>query len=386
MIVVALLLVVAVYGGLNLYIGMNLFSWLQLVSDGINGMVFAGGYSFCALTPLLAMIPASRPRPFSRIMSFIGRMGDYWMGIFLYSLLVYGAMDLILSAGLRLTATSLSESGDFISGLIAVLAITAICVGGRYHAGQLQHVSYEVTTAKAPLQDQFRIVLISDIHIGYTNDAAYLERLVTRINEKKPDLVCIAGDIFNGSYHALAEPERAAAALRRIESRYGVYGCLGNHDAGTAYQEIVSFCERSNITLLQDEAVVIAGQLVLAGRKDSAPIGRQGEKRMAWAELAARLNPELMWVVMDHSPSNIGEYGRETDLILCGHTHRGQVFPGNLATKAMFEVDYGQYQKDIDSPQVIVTSGAGTWGPPMRTGTDSEIVEISIGREKIQKS
>jgi len=64
--------------------------------------------------------------------------------------------------------------------------------------------------------------------------------------------------------------------------------------------------------------------------------------------------------------------------MLAGHTHRGQIFPGNLITNAVFEVDYGYYQKDADSPNVIVTSGVGTWGMPMRVGSNNEIVSIIL--------
>jgi predicted MPP superfamily phosphohydrolase len=83
-------------------------------------------------------------------------------------------------------------------------------------------------------------------------------------------------------------------------------------------------------------------------------------------------------IVMEHNPARIGEYGGEVDLILAGHSHRGQMFPGSLITRAMFAVDYGHYQKDADSPHVIVTSGVSTWGPPMRVGTNSEIVVITL--------
>jgi hypothetical protein len=83
-------------------------------------------------------------------------------------------------------------------------------------------------------------------------------------------------------------------------------------------------------------------------------------------------------IVMEHNPAHIGEYGKEVDLILAGHTHKGQAFPGSLVTRAMYTVDYGYYQKDTDSPHVIVTSGAGTWGTPMRVGTNNEIVSIVL--------
>lgn len=81
---------------------------------------------------------------------------------------------------------------------------------------------------------------------------------------------------------------------------------------------------------------------------------------------------------MDHNPSNINQYGNEIDLILCGHTHHGQILPGNLITDAIFDVAYGHYQKENNSPHVIVTSGVGIWGMPMRIGGNCEIVSVKL--------
>ena len=142
---------------------------------------------------------------------------------------------------------------------------------------------------------------------------------------------------------------------------------------------MISLLEQSNITLLNDEYVTIDNRLILIGRLDPFPIGGFGDmQRKDIKEIFTMIDTNLPIVVMDHNPSNIHQYGKETDLIISGHTHRGQIFPGSLITKALFTVDYGHYQKDIDSPHVIVTSGAGTWGTPMRIGTNNEIVSITF--------
>lgn len=113
------------------------------------------------------------------------------------------------------------------------------------------------------------------------------------------------------------------------------------------------------------------------GRLDGSGIGGYGGiERKELSEFFTREDPELPVIVMDHNPANIGEYTKEADLILCGHTHKGQIFPANLITKLMYTVDYGYYRKNTDSPHVIVTSGVGTWGMPMRVGTNCEIVTI----------
>lgn len=81
---------------------------------------------------------------------------------------------------------------------------------------------------------------------------------------------------------------------------------------------------------------------------------------------------------MDHTPLSIEQYDERVDLVLSGHTHRGQIFLGSLITNAIFTVDYGYYQKDNLSLHVIVTSGVGTWGMPMRVGSNCEVVEIEL--------
>ena len=142
---------------------------------------------------------------------------------------------------------------------------------------------------------------------------------------------------------------------------------------------MITFLERSNIKLLNDEYEIIDERLVLLGRVDPSPIGGFDElKRKDVTEIIASLDANMPIVVMDHTPSNIEQYGEEVDLVLAGHTHRGQIFPGNLITNAVFEVDYGHYQKDAASPHVIVTSGVGTWGMPMRVGSNNEIVSINL--------
>lgn len=133
------------------------------------------------------------------------------------------------------------------------------------------------------------------------------------------------------------------------------------------------------IKLLNDEYVIIDERLALFGRVDASPIGGFGElKRKDITEEIASTDTNMPIVVMDHTPINLEQYDENVDLVLAGHTHRGQIFPGNLITNAIFVVDYGHYQKDATSPHIIVTSGVGTWGMPMRVGSNNEIVSINL--------
>jgi predicted MPP superfamily phosphohydrolase len=251
-------------------------------------------------------------------------------------------------------------------------------VYGRYNASQIKFVSYDIQTKKS-LSAEIKIVLISDLHLGAVNSEKNLSKIVQGINSLEPDIVCIAGDIFNNNIDALQNPSEAIALLKSVTAKYGVYACLGNHDGGKTFKEMTRFLEQSNIKLLNDDHVAIDGRLVLTGRVDSRPIGGfDGLKRKNFADINVPANTDLPVVVMEHNPSNLGQYGNEIDLILSGHTHRGQIFPANLVTKVMYVTHYGRYQKDDNSPHVIVTSGAGIWGMPMRIGSNNEIVMITL--------
>ena len=139
-----------------------------------------------------------------------------------------------------------------------------------------------------------------------------------------------------------------------------------------------NFLKDASITLLAENYTVIDKRLVLAGRLDSSPIGsNKNQKRKDFNKIIAEKDKTLPTIVLDHNPKNINEYNGNADLILCGHTHKGQMFPLNLITSLIYDVDYGQYSSK-SNVQAIVTSGIGYWGPPVRVGTNSEIVSIKI--------
>jgi len=375
-IIFGVIFIISFYGGTNFYIGRRIFQWLSLLFQNINGTIYAGIYLFIALSLILGYLPL--PSIIKETMRWIGA---YWMGIFVYLLLLFLLSDAVLLLGsiVKIFPNPLPQDIRFWAGLMVILVTAGVVSYGIYHANQIQYVSYNIQTQETPVSADMKIVLIADLHLGDVNSEKRLERIVRGINNLAPDLVCIAGDIFNDDFHAIRNPDEAINLLKSITATYGVWACLGNHDGGSTFNEMLGFLKESNIRLLNDEYVIVDDRLVLFGRVDPSPIGGFGEiKRKDITEIIASLNTNMPVVVMDHTPSNIDQYGGEVDLVLSGHTHRGQIFPANLITNAMFVVDYGHYQKDANSPHVIVTSGAGTWGMPMRVGTNNEIVSILL--------
>lgn len=377
MMYVVFLLIFLFYGGANYYIARRLFLWFRLLFPHMNGIVFGILFGLCAITTVLSFVNNNSD---TKIMGLIGRFGDLWMGVFAYLLCLFLISDGVLwvMKSFGVIATPYAHKLLFVRGSFVIVLVFGLCAYGRYHAHQIQDKSYSIQIEKETSLNKLKVIVISDLHLGYTNDVASLEETVQHINTLEADVVLIAGDIFNGSYRAVANPSKAIAIMKRIQSTYGVYACLGNHDAGTGYPEMEKFLEQSNIALLKDEAKIINDQFILVGRRDSSPIGEQGSRR---SEVKSKLSEEdkkKPIIVLDHQPANLVEYEKGIDLIVSGHTHNGQLFPGNLITKAMFTNSYGYYQKEAGSPQVIVTSGVGTWGPPLRIGTDNEIVSIMI--------
>jgi len=366
----------AIYGIANFYIAkkINLLISLHFTP---NKIVFAGIYiSFIIISLIIIFLP-----PTSSVNRIIHIVGCYFMAVSMYMLMFFLVTDLFILLGknTNIIQPAMLNGTRFYSGLAVVLLSAAIICYGAYNDNKIEFVSYEIQLKDA-VMNNMKIILISDSHLGSVNNTEKnLERIVQGINNLAPDIVCIPGDIFNDNINGIRNPDRAIALLKSIESTYGVYASLGNHDRGNTFDQMVSFLERSNIKLLNDEYVIIDERLALFGRIDSSPLGGFGNlQRQDISDLIASVGKNMPVVIMDHDPANIKEYGSDVDLILSGHTHGGQVFPATLFRNIIFTVGYGYYQKDGNSPQVIVTSGVGAYGPPMRIGTNNEIVSVIL--------
>ena len=370
----AAIIMLSVYAGSNYYIAKRAYQWFNLISVNINWKIFAVIYICIAFSIVFGFLPV--PSGIRRIINWISA---YWMGVYLYLLMfiLLADMGCLLGSFIKLIPKPVPHNIHFFAGLMVVVLTAGLICYGAYNATRPKHVSYTVQLDN-PLPHEMNIVLISDLHLGAVNSEKNLSGIVREINALEPDIVCIAGDIFNDNFNAIRSPSEAMDLLKSITAKYGVYACLGNHDGGKSFNEMTSFLERCGIKLLNDEYAIIDNRIVLFGRVDSSPIGGFGGlKRKDITETINSKGNDLPVVVMDHNPSNIKQYGNEADMLLSGHTHRGQIFPANLITRALFTVDYGHYQKD-GGPHVIVTSGAGTWGMPMRIGTNNEIVSITL--------
>lgn len=234
----------------------------------------------------------------------------------------------------------------------------------------------EVTTVPVtlgrldPSLSGFRIAVVSDIHLGPLLGRSHTERVVRLINEQRPDLVAIVGDLVDGTVQSLG---KAAAPLRDLDSRYGNYFVTGNHEYYSGVQPWLSELERLDVRPLRNEWVAIQqgdAVLDLAGVNDVT--GRGFDDGPDFEKALTGRDTSRPVVLMAHQPVQVEESVRHgVDLQLSGHTHGGQMFPFHLAVPLQQPMVAGL--KKFDDTWVYTTRGAGFWGPPVRVGSSPEI-------------
>ncbi|MCL1913038.1 MAG: metallophosphoesterase [Eubacteriaceae bacterium] len=372
---IAFCIVMGIFTGSFFYIGRRAYQVINFRFGNINVAIYTVLYLAIALSFFLGRLPLPElPK------KAISAIGSIWMGLFVYLLLLFFLADLVVAAG-KIAKIATQESLPKIQYSTRLWAILLACLTtcfGLYNATQVRFVSYEIHL-KNPLSKELKIAFIADLHLGDTQSENRLEKVTKLVNEAGPDLVAIVGDIFTDDYYRIKDAGKAETLIAGLDSTYGTFACLGNHDAGKTLAEMMDFLLRSNVRLLNDEIAIIEGVISIIGRLDSSPIGGFGELSRSESIQALAGSPNgLPVIVMDHNPANISQYAQGVDLVLAGHTHRGQIFPGSMFTSRMFTVDYGYYQENSSSPHIVVTSGAGTWMMPIRLGTFNEVVLITL--------
>lgn len=298
-------------------------------------------------------------------------LGAYWMAVFCLLLLVLPIVHVCLWL-LRLTKLSRSTAKAG-AGLVVLATLLTAIAYGTFNAYSPIVREYRVEIPKPnPAAQQLNIVMAADMHFGQLSGRQHAMRLVEQINALQPDIVLFPGDIVDDDLRPYEE-KGIDDILSGISARYGVYAVLGNHDRYRGQMDhFIDVLEQGNMTILYDEAVTIDDSFTLIGRKD-----RIDRERTPLSELVAGIDASKPLILLDHQPYDLDIAEQEgIDLMLSGHTHRGQIAPAHLITGLLFENDWGYLQKG--SLHSIVTSGFGFWGPPIRIGSRSEIVQIQV--------
>lgn len=253
----------------------------------------------------------------------------------------------------------------------ALAFIFCFVAWGSYRAFHPTLRTETITSSKLPANTSYKIVFLTDIHLGQVLGRSYAERLVERINEQKPDLVLISGDLIDERILYLKR-ENTMAPLANIQAKYGTYLAFGNHDYidnASQWQKIV---EAHKITPLRNKYVIVDNKVKITGINDWSR-----EKSTTALEQLSKNNKDFYSILMDHQPRRMeAAAAAEYDLYLAGHTHTGQLFPNRQVTKRMYKLDYGRAL--FGNMTAITNNGYGFWGPPVRTEIAPEMILIEL--------
>ena len=347
--------------------------------------------SFYILLGLLPVLGAFLPK--CSFKYFCMKWGNVWLGFFMY----YSALIIFLTLiGLLVSKVKKDkEKRSLRFVMLTSFAIASVLFAyGIIHARSPKVVRYDISINKQTEGiKQLKVVLIADLHLSVNSDIKLTEKMVELVNAENPDVVVVAGDIFTSNIEGLKDPDKYAEALSHMKAKYGVYAVYGNHDvdedlfSGFAISpvseafrtpEIEKFFEDAGFTVLYDETVTLAdGEVNLVGRIDGEKAGDGTRNRADAKTVLSDVDKTKPVIVLQHEPVEFKDLSDNgADLVLCGHTHNGQVFPGNLFVPLFSENAYGM--KKLHGIETVVTAGVGYYGPPMRVGTDSEVTVVNI--------
>jgi predicted MPP superfamily phosphohydrolase len=287
-----------------------------------------------------------------------------WLIVFLYLLLVFLALD--FGRLIHFVPKGWLHNSAWTAGIIVAI-IAGLLVYGNIHYNNKVREPLALATSKQ-LSKPVRLVMVSDMHLGYHNRGAEFQRWVKMINAENPDLILVAGDIIDGHIRPLIEDDMAAGFH---ELKAPVVACLGNHEYITGIDKSLDFYRRAGITLLRD-SIVTVGDVVVAGRDD-----RFNHRRKPLEQLLKGVDKSKFVVLLDHQPYKLEEaQNNGVDFQFSGHTHEGQVWPISLMVHSMYEKAWGFCQKG--DTRYYVSSGLGIWGGKFRIGTRSEYIVATI--------
>lgn len=258
-----------------------------------------------------------------------------------------------------------------ISSLIVASTLSAKSI---YEARdvQIEKVDIKLKNLKKP----YSIVQLSDIHIGGLIDDHFIKNMVNKVNGLKPDLVVITGDLVD------IKIENALSALlelRNLQSKYGTYFIVGNHEYFHGIEEIIETIKSLDIIVLENDSRYIGEYqkgFNLAGVYDVMGY-RANHHKPDLKKALSNTEKDSPTILLAHQPRFIDEIESGVDLVLSGHTHGGQLYPFRALVRVLQPYISGLYRHSKDL-QIYVNKGTGFWGPPMRLGANSEITFITL--------
>lgn len=360
----------------SIYLAMHVFTWFMFSCQfSLSRTRATSGYIFClfaAASPAMAnLLPLSWPQ---KTVYLFWQLTFTWLALIFY-LFIFQLIILAVKLTLWPFIKHAWPKISFAAGSLAVFCSGLIVVYGFYEASRPVRVTeYKFESSK--ISRDVRLVFLSELHLGVQNSSRRLERLINLIDEQEGDLVVFGGDVFNDHLSWL---EDEALQLEKLSLPLGKFAVLGNHEFYAGLEKSLDLFDQAGITIIDDQFIYLDDlNLVLAGVTDPARrAGPKEHQENVVRKLVRDIVPDKFNLLVSHRPWGF-EYAALSgvDLQLAGHTHNGQIFPFRYFVKTQFKHIYGLYKHAGSS--LIVTSGAGSWGPPIRVLSPAEIAVIDI--------
>lgn len=318
---------------------------------------------------------------------------DIWLGVgaIWFAFLINFILTLLLIDIFRLfdlwfhfLPAFIQKDYELTKKIIAVIVIAV--VGLIVFLGNLNKRDITVKTLELQFSkgdgklSELNVVVASDLHLSPIDGERLLTKIIDKMDSLNPDIILLAGDIVDDKAEIL-EQRKIGESFRRLNPKYGIYTINGNHEFINGVDASVNYAEHLGMKVLRDEYVIIDSSFYLIGREDVSMKSFTGKNRKTLKEIISSINTNHPKILLDHTPVKLEQAEKNgIDLQFSGHTHHGQIWPANIITNMIYEVSWG-YKKKGDT-HYYVTSGAGTWGPPVRTGSKSEIVNIKVTFKK----
>lgn len=313
----------------------------------------------------------------SAISEWIYRIGAYWLAFMLYLVIAVVLIDFIRILNYFFHfLPPFSQLMKFRVGLI-VFSLAALVVAYGHINALWTNVKVIPLTIhkKVSGSPEVKILMASDIHLGALIGENREKHLLDIIKQQKPDLVLLCGDLVDGEIAPVLR-KNLGRHIQEIKTPLGMYAITGNHEFIGGINKTLPYLKSIHIQMMMDETVTLPNGIQLVGRIDRS--GSRGPNSLkSLTELLATLDTLKPVIVMNHQPFNFQEVADgKVDLHLSGHTHNGQLWPFNYMTEAIYELSWGLMKRGTTN--FYVSSGYGSWGPPVRTGNRPEVVVFDL--------
>ena len=309
-------------------------------------------------------------------------IGSFWIAFMFYFFLALIVIDLfrLVNHFLPFFPSFMIKDPLKVRRTVAITVVILVFItvaGGFINARNIVVRNYKIYIDKRTKNlKSLRIAMASDIHLGTILGKSFMEKVADKINSLHPDIILLAGDIIDEDIAPVLN-DNMGEALMKLKSRFGTYAITGNHEYIGGVEAASKYLRQHGITMLRDSVAEIDSSFYIIGREDRSARQFAHKQRKDLKELLSGVDKSLPLILMDHQPFGLSDaYDYNIDLQLSGHTHNGQLWPLNYLISKIYELGWGYMVRG--KTHYYVSCGVGGWGPPIRTGSQPEIINIRL--------